>query len=381
MATILHIINGLDVGGAETMLARLLAASDRDRYRPRVISLTDVGEVGAAIEALGVPVEALGVRRAGLPGPGSLSTLGRRIAAAEPDLVQCWMYHANLLGGLAARWRLGRAVPQVWGVRQTNLDRASVSRRTAWVAKAGGWLSGRLPAAVVFNAEVSRRAHLAIGYDEGRSRIIPNGFDTELFRPDPAARVALRQELGLAPDTVLVGLVGRWDPQKDHASFVAAAAEVHRTHPDARFVLAGDGVDRHNAVLMSAIAAAGLGDAMRPLGHRRDVPALTAALDLACSSSMGEGFANTIGEAMACGVPCAVTDVGDSARIVADTGEIVPPRQPAALAKAIGRLIEMPAPERRALGQRARQRVIDEYAIAAVTRRFEALWDELLAAR
>ncbi len=381
MATIVHIINGLDVGGAETMLARLLAASDRDRYPAHVISLTDLGEVGAAIEALGVPVTALGLRRAGLPGPGLLRTLGNRVAAAEPDLVQCWMYHANLLGGLATRWRLGRSVPQVWGVRQTNLDRASVSRRTALVARVGGWLSGRLPAAVVFNAEVSRQAHLAIGYDEARSRVIPNGFDTEVFKPDPAARTALRAELGLASDMVLVGLVGRWDPQKDHATFVAAAAQVHRRHPEARFVLAGDGVDERNDALMRALGDAGLREAVFALGHRRDVPALTAALDVACSSSMGEGFANTIGEAMACGVPCAVTDVGDSARIVADTGETAPPRHPAALADAICRLLDLSMSERQALGLRARERVIQEYSIAAVARRFEALWDELLAAR
>jgi glycosyltransferase involved in cell wall biosynthesis len=378
MPSVLHIITGLDSGGAETALARLAAAVDRDRFPQTVLSLTDIGEVGRAIAASGVTVAAAGLGRGGLPGPGGLGRLGRLIAAARPDLVQCWMYHANLLGGLAARWHLGHGVPQVWGVRQTELGRDAVRRRTALVARAGGWLSGRIPAAVVFNAEAARAAHVALGYDAGRARVIPNGFDTEVFRPDTAARGRIRAELGIAADVPLVGLVGRWDPQKDHATFIAAAAAVHRALPAVRFVLAGAGVEPDNATPTRLVAEAGLGGACHLLGHRRDIPALTAALDVACSSSFGEGFANAIGEAMACAVPCAVTAAGDSAAIVADTGRVVPPRQPAALAEAMLDLLRLPANARQALGQQARARVIAEYSIQAMTRRFEALWEEVL---
>ena len=377
MPALLHIITGLDVGGAETALSRLVGAVDRDRFPQTVLSLTDVGEVGRAIAAQGVTVAAAGLGRGGLPGPRGFRRLGNLIAAARPDLVQCWMYHANLLGGLAARRRLGRGVPQIWGVRQTELGRAAVSRRTAAVARVGGWLSHRIPAAVVFNAEAARRAHVAIGYDAARSRVIPNGFDTDAFRPDAAARASVRAELGIAAEAPVVGLIGRWDPQKDHATFLAAAAQVRHALPAVRFVLAGTGVETGNPALAALVAAAGLDDACHLLGHRRDMAALTAAFDVACSSSFGEGFANAIGEAMACGVPCAVTAAGDSAAIVADTGRAVPPRDSAALAGAILDLLRLPASERQALGRRARARVVADYSIAAMAHRFEALWEAL----
>jgi glycosyltransferase involved in cell wall biosynthesis len=208
--------------------------------------------------------------------------------------------------------------------------------------------------------------------------IIPNGFETGLFKPDAASRAKFRNELGLAIETPLVGLIGRYDPQKNHFGFLGAAATVAQEFPDAHFVLCGPGVDVQNGELTSRVGDSGFKERIHLLGERPDMPSITAALDIACSSSLGEAFPNVIGEAMACGVPCVVTDVGDSAAIVGSTGKVVPPGDDLALARAVLGLLAMPDAERKALGLRARQRVIDNYSLDQVVRQYELLYESLV---
>ncbi len=371
------VITNLATGGAEAMLLKLLTNLDRARFQPTVISLVGMGEVGPRIAALGVPVHVLGMRRGGVPGPRALRRLARLLRQCQPDVVHTWMYHADLLGGLAARAVGCRRV--IWGLRHSNLSKTENKRSTLCVARVCALLSGAVPAQILSCSARAKAVHAEIGYRDDKIHVIPNGFELDRFRPDAAARAGVRAELSLPGDTPLIGLVARYDPQKNHAGFVQAAALVAARMPQAHFVLAGAGVDAANGALQSAIAAHGLQQRMHLLGRRDDVPRLMASLDVLASSSFGEAFPNVLGEAMACAVPCVVTDVGDSAEIVGDTGRVVAPSDMDGLARELLAVLQLPVAERAALGERARARVAAHYEIGHVTRLYEVFYEQVLA--
>jgi len=371
---IAHVITGLEVGGAESMLHKLLAASDRHAFDPLVISLGSDGPIGARTAALGVRVRALGMSRR-FPSPAATLRLAWWLRRERIELVQTWMYHADLVGGLAARLA---GIPVVWGIRQSDLDPLMYSARTVWVQKVCARLSRVIPERIVSCSEAGRRMHEAIGYDASRMVHIPNGFELERFAPSEEHRRAVRAELGLAPDTPLVGLVARFDPAKDHETFLRAAAIVVASLPQVHVVLAGLGVDDGNRELTGLCRDLNISASVHLLGRRADVERVTAALDVACSSSRTEGFANTVGEGMACGVPCVVTDCGDSATIVGDAGVVVPPRDRTALATGIISVLRRPTGERAALGAAARSRVQCLFDIRAVARRYGELHASVL---
>lgn len=373
---VMHVITGLTTGGAETMLLKLLSAASGSMEHV-VVSLGDEGTIGPRISALGVPVHCLGLKRYA-PNPFralSVLPLARRIA---PQLIQGWMYHGNLMASLAAvalqKNALRRKPPVLWNIRQTVYDLRRERWLTARLIRLGARLSAS-PAAIIYNSQTSASQHEGLGYRAEKRVIIPNGFDCQLLRPDEAARKAVRAELGITDDTVLVGLVARYHPMKDHLGFLKAAAMVVRSHRQTRFVLAGAGVSSKQPELVEAIQQNELGDRVILLGERSDIPRLNNAFDIGCSASAwGEGFSNSIGEAMACGVPCAVTNVGDSAYIVADSGFVAPPRDPEALANAIARLIDVGRSGRQQLGAKARQRVETQFSLPAIVQSYENLY-------
>jgi glycosyltransferase involved in cell wall biosynthesis len=370
------IITDLLTGGAELMLARLLGALDREKFAPRVIALIDDGPVGEKLRALGVPVETLGLPPGSPLGAGrAVLQLTRMLRAERPVLVQTWMYHADLLGGLAAKLA---GAPVVWSIRNHALDPAVLKRSTRMVVSLCAVLSRVIPQRVVTNAGATAQVHIEAGYDASRMVVIPNGFDLEIFKPDPSARQWLRTELGLPPDTPLVGLAARFDPMKDHRSFARAAGLAALQNPAIHFVLFGEGVDPANPQLTGWLQESGAAPFTHLLGSRADVPRLLAALDVAALSSVGEAFSNVIAEAMACGVPCAVTDVGDSALIVGQTGRVSPPNDPAALAASWLELLALPAAERQALGAAARRRIVENYSLAHSAAQFTDLYETLI---
>lgn len=285
------------------MLLRLLREGSRHGLagEPSVISLGRPAALAPAIEALGVPLVRLGAGSAAAM-PLRLPALVAAARRARPDLVQGWMVHGNLAASAVAPLLPG--APRVaWNVRQSLNDLGSERRSTRVLIRLAARLSRR-PAAILYNSRTGAEHHRAIGYAGERTLIVPNGFDLERFRPDPAARERLRAELGVG-EAPLVGLVARWDPVKDHAGFLAAMAELSARFPDLRLLLAGSGVDPANDELRALVDGAGLAGRAQLLGERDDVPALLAALDVAVNCSTTEAFANAIGEAMACGVPCA----------------------------------------------------------------------------
>jgi glycosyltransferase involved in cell wall biosynthesis len=358
---VLHIITGLHRAGAETMLARLVP---RLGFPNVVVSLMGEGELASELREAGVPVYELGIAR-GRVSLSAILRLWRIIRREKPQLLQTWLYHADLLGLLVSFFT--PRMPLVWNLRCSDMDLSKYSRGT----RAVRWLlarASRLPSAIVVNSEAGRRYHEALGYRPRRWAFIPNGFDTESFHPDAAARATFRAGLGMGDSEKLIGMVARVDPMKDHANFLAAAARIATVRPDAWFLLVGRGTQE----LAKPAALAGR---VHALGERSDVATILPALDVfVLSSAFGEGFPNVIGEAMACGVPCVATEIGDTAAIIAETGAIVPPRNPEALCDGVLAVLARGASE----GAAARQRILDHYGIAAVASRYRTLYESLI---
>ena len=372
----LHLITGLATGGAEMMLFKLLSYIGCGANEARVVSLMGGGPMRERIQSIGVAVDSLNMRR-GMPSFSALRQLRKIVWRYRPDLIQGWMYHGNLAASVAG-WFCRNNPPVVWNVRQSLYDLKHERSLTRWVIRANARLSACADA-IIYNSRTSARQHEEFGFDASRTFIIPNGFDTEVFRPDENARAGVKRELGVADDTILIGLIGRYHPMKDHRNFLNAAALLGKDFPDVSFLLAGREVDAGNPALGAMIAEMELSGRVFLLGERKDIPQLNAALDIASSSSWGEGFANVVGEAMSCGVPCVVTDVGDSAWIIGDTGRVVVARDPGALALAWRDLIALGHYGRQALGGRARQRVIENFSLGAVAQQYEDLYESLIA--
>lgn len=369
---ITHVITALPRGGAQTILGQLVQRADRHRFAMDVVSLADIGPVGERLRAEGVRVRALGMNPR-LPNPVAPLRLARWLRRDRTHLVQTWLYHGDLVGGLAARLA---GVPVIWNLRQTDLDPAHTGAATRLTMRACAALSRSLPRRIVCCSEASARVHAAVGYDAGRMNVIANGVDLARFQPLARAGADVRSELGIASDAALIGLFARHHPQKDHASFFAAVGRIAPKFPDAHFLLCGEGVEGSNAEVAALRVGTGVPERIHLLGIRDDVPRLAAALDLAVSSSsFGEGFSNVVVEAMACGVACVATDVGEAALIVGDTGWIVSPRDSGALAAAMSAALS----DRQALrarGSQARQRVEQEYSITTMVGRYESLYEE-----
>jgi glycosyltransferase involved in cell wall biosynthesis len=371
---LVFIITGLASGGAESMLLKLLQHIDRSRFTPTVISLTSTGVIGPHIEALGIPVKAL-LMRPGLPSPFKFVQLVNHLRQLSPDVVHTWMYHANLLGGLAAR--LSGVRKLIWGIHHCDLSADKNKKATLRVVRLCAYLSRWVPTAILSCSKQAKTIHVNAGYCAGKFLNIPNGFDVSRFVPDISAKVSVRTELGVHQDTLLVGMIARIDPQKNHEGFISAAAMVAHLVPNVHFLLAGTEVDAENARLVKLIAETGVQEKFHLLGRRDDIPRLMASLDLLASSSWGEAFPNVLGEAMACGIPCVVTDVGDSALIVGETGRVIPAGDMTGLAHAMRNMLEMSVTERSKLAFLVRKRVTDLFEIRSVVSQYEALYTSL----
>jgi glycosyltransferase involved in cell wall biosynthesis len=287
------------------------------------------------------------------------------------------MYHGNLAAQFARVFTSKRA-SVIWNIRGTMTELSRESTSTA----ATIWLGARLSSfanAIVNNSAVSADLHSQrLGYSAKNVVVIPNGFDTTLYRPNPAAREQLRRAVDASDDDFLIGHVGRLHPMKDHETLVRAAEACIAKEPRARFVLVGADVDNRSRIIRDMADGAGIGARLNYLGPRGDIAQIVPGLDLfTLTSAYGEGFPNVVGEAMACGVPCVVTDVGDSAHVVGKEGLVVPPGDSQRLADAWLRMVSLPAAERAHLGERARQRIIEHFSLASIVQQYEELYDRV----
>jgi glycosyltransferase involved in cell wall biosynthesis len=367
-----HVITGLEVGGAEVILQRLLERVDRERFPSTAISLTGRGPLGERIEASGVPVVPLELRR--LPGPIGIARLGRAMRAGDPEVIQTWLLHANVLAGGLARSR--RIAPVAWSMHMTAAEAKVHGRLAVGLQRLEARLSRSVPARIASCSYSTYELMDRSGYDLAAAEVIPNGFDVDALRPNAEARATVRAELGIDPDAPVVAHAARFHPMKDHANLLAAAARVLEARPDARFLLCGTGVEESNPGLASL--AAPLGEAVRLLGRRDDVTRIFQAADLATlSSAAGEAMPLVIGEAMACGLPFVATDCGDSAELIGETGRVVPIRRSDLLADALLDVISLPVGELESLGAAARSRIAERYSLSEMVAGYERLWDEL----
>ncbi|TXG97085.1 MAG: glycosyltransferase [Rhodocyclaceae bacterium] len=358
------------------MLLKLCEAFDKCRFEIMVVSLTGDGEIGQRLRALGIDVHASpGIGICGLI--TSLRRLYKLTSDFKPDVVQTWMYHADLLAGIIIR--LAGHKNLVWGIRNSLISADMVGFRTALVIRLCALLSSRLPRAILSCSARAREIHTLAGYDATRMHVIPNGFDLGAFHPDTAAKCSVRRELLISDSAHLIGVVARFDRQKNHLGFLHAAASVANRFPETRFVLIGRGLDTENAAVVQLISELGLDEKVILLGERQDMPRLMAGLDLLASPSHGEAFPNVLGEAMASGVPCVVTDAGDSAEIIGDTGRLVAVGDMQGLANAIVELLAFSDVQRHDLGLRARARVQSCYNMKIIAERYQDFYKNLLS--
>lgn len=373
---IIYIITGLSTGGAEMMLYKLLSVTDRNFFDPIVISIMDCGPIGLRIKALGIPVYSMEIKKY-LSIPIALCRFIKLMNKLQPNLIQGWMYHANL-AALLASWFIPYKIPVLWNIRHTPYKLKDEKRLTAFLIRLSAVISSR-PTMILYNSHGSAYQHKLLGFSNKHQEVIPNGFDCNYFKPSENARLKLRNSLGLNHKTFLIGLIARYHPMKDHITFIQAAGRLVAQYPDVHFILAGRGIDKTNSILTNMIKEVNIMRNIHLLGECSNMPEIIAALDISTNtSSWGESFPNVVGESMASGVPCVVTDIGDSAWIVGDTGIVIPPKNIDELVKAWMKLIEIGSVCRKQLGQKARKRIINNFSLLKIINSYEEIYRGVL---
>ena len=367
----MHIITDLDTGGAEIMLCKLLSSLHDEALDSSVISLMDRGQVTKRIEALGVRVETLGLNQGEQPSWQTIKKLRQFVLAFNPNVIQGWMYHGNIVATIAVFLfdPMYKKVRLFWNVRQTLYDINSEKIKTRRLIILSRYLSF-LPHGIIYNSSLSAEQHCNVGYLSKKTKIIPNGFDLQKFRPDKNRRQQLRKELGVSQSAILIGHISRLHPMKDHVTLFRAIDCVTENISDSGskqevlFLLVGNGVTSELSN----------NPAIHFLGERSDIPKIMSALDIVVSSSAwGEGFPNVIGEAMASEVPCVVTDVGDSAHIVGKYGQVCSVGDDQCIASSLLQLIENKQ-ERKTAGRQARKRIKENYSMDKIKKEYLKEW-------
>lgn len=366
--TVLHVITGLNDGGAEAVLFNLVLNDQQHIHK--VISLMGPGKYGALLEAAGTDVFYVGLSPS-LPSPLKLLRLFRLVRAANADVVQTWMYHADLLGGLAARYAGVRRI--VWGLHHTTLDSSGTKWSTRQLVRVNAWLSERLPSKIISCSKNGAEVHQSIGYPSSKLVVVHNGYDTSAFMPNREQRAAIRAEFGVEEDQLLLGCVARYNPQKDHRNLIMAFQRVRAHRPDATLLLVGPGMTEDNTEISNLLEGTDMACGVKLVGPRQDISAVMNGLDIhILSSAFGEAFPNVLSEAMSCGTPCVATDVGDSSTIIGDTGCICPARDPDALANAILELancLQDPS-----LADLCRERIIENFTLEHMIDGYTRVW-------
>lgn len=357
MTRLVLLIRSLDYGGAERHLLTLSRALDKERFSVTVLHFYPGGRLEDELKASGVTLVSLD-KSGRWDMLRFCRRLVRQLKIIRPDVMHSFLVEPNLLTVFLKPLFPGARI--IWGVRASRVH----FEHYDWFARLNFRLQcffSRFADLIIFNSERGRAFHLAEGFPSDRSMVIYNGIDTKRFKPDGEAGLGLRARLGVGADTTLIGHVGRLDPMKDHPTLLRAAALVCRERGDVRFLCVGSGDNEdYSGELRRLATELGISDKVIWAGALSDMPAVYSSLDLLVSSSFSEGFPNVIGEAMACGVPCVVTDTGDSALIVGETGRVVEPRNPSALASAIISLMEKDPQER---GRRARARILENFSV------------------
>lgn len=368
---IAHCITGLTADGAQRMLLRLVTQLRERGFENHVISLSRPETFAHAFEEQGTRVHFVGMAGGGRD-LLALQRCRRIIKEVGPAVLQGWMYHSNLVLSLI-RSSSSRRLPLLWNIRRGMDDYSERKFRTKCIIRANSLLSSKVDR-VIFCTPESKAQHEAFGFSRGNGVVLGNGFDTNLFAPSAELRRKGRERLGIGEDEVVIGNVGRDDIAKGRPYLLEAFAEVLRSHPRARLVLVGRGMERANQRMVDEISDRGLGGRVSLLGECSSLNEIYPLFDILCSSSICEGFPNVIAEAMSCGVPPVATDVGNTARLVGDAGVIVPARSRDALADALRHVCDQGAVGRTALGVAGRVRVQHLYSLSSVADEYARMY-------
>ena len=366
------VINTLERGGAERMLVNILSTRVFADDNVTIIVLKPVGKFTNNLKALGHTVIHLNVRTP-LDGMLTLIRLPRLIRNEQPDIIHSWLYHSDFVVTLSA---LIGFRPIVWSIRQTDLSLLHNRLSTLALVKFCAWFSRWLPHSILTNAHASRISHAKFGYFIEKIKVIPNGIDVKIFSPDAKAGATLRDELGINPNQPTIGMVARFhSQQKNHEAFFIAARHIADVVPDLNFILCGKGIDGSNSHLLRIIKDNVDISRVHLLGQRSDVCSVMNAMDLLMLPSTGEGWPNVLGEAMACGVPCVATEVGDVANIIGNTGFVVPAGNPSLLAKSAIKFFQMPIDKRLSMSQAAISRIKSLFEINSIAAKYRTAYE------
>lgn len=372
---ILHVINILETGGAQSLLLNIIQRWNCDNDTHIVISLMSKNQSAENFEKTGIPVTYIDMI------PGKLDfrkffRLVKFIRLYKPDVVQTWLYHSDLIGGIAAK--LSGNVPVIWGVHHTTANETSIKFSTRIVIQLLVILSRFIPKNIICCSNSAYQSHIKLGYPKAKTVTVFNGVDTNLFMPDNKASTSLKKELGLSGETKLIGMFARHHPQKDHRTFFIGAAILIKNHPDTHFILAGEGIELSNLSLEKEIVRAGIMDYVHLLGRRQDMPRLHASVDInSLSSSYGEALPMTLCEGMACGTPCVATDVGDIKMVIGDTGRVVEIGNPQSLASAWSEILDLAESEYQSLSIAARRRIVEFYSISTTVDKYRQVYTKV----
>ncbi len=365
--TILFLARSLDRGGAERQLVVLVKGLVRNGHAVSIALFYG----GALYEA---ELADAGVRIIHLNKAGRwdifpfLLRLVHFVSEQRPAVLHSYLGLPNIVA--IALKPIFRETRIVWGVRASNMDLSHYDLLTR-LAYALECRLSRFADCIISNSHAGKCYAVNHGFPESNITVIANGIDTHFFQYDPIGRRQVRAEWEVGDNKVLIGLVARLDPMKGHTTFLDAASSVARERNDVHFVCVGDGPSSYVRALKHQSTERGLANRLIWASARDDMPSVYSALDISTSSSWGEGFSNTIAEAMACGVPCVATDVGDSAQIVGGLTTVVPPQDSSALARVIRHLVYLQQDERKALGASCRARIVSEFGIERLIRNTE----------
>ena len=372
---IVHVITCLNDGGAEAVLYRLCSFDTRNTHI--VISLQDEGKYGPMLIRKGIPVYSLGLTGSILMFQGTFKLISL-LKKIKPDIVQTWLYHADFIGGLAAK---ASGVKKIcWGIRSADFDDGGFKKTTRLIVHLNGTLSKRIPASIISCSKRAVVTHACFGYDERKFIVIQNGYDLRKFAPRLNGIRELRKETGVSEDIVLLGMVARFDPQKDYKNLVAALGLVRKFGYNFRCLLIGRRVSADNSELKNWLERYQLDDRVILMGQRTDIPVVMNLIDIHLLSSSGEAFPNVLCEAMACGTPCVTTDVGDAAEIVGNTGWVVPAGSAQALSAAIIQAMNERCNEPESWRKRqqgARKRIRNNFGIEKMVENYSEVWKKL----
>ncbi len=372
---VVHCITGLSGDGAQRMLLRLADGLQRRGVENFVVSLSNREPLADAFEARGIPVHTVNVSP-NLKGIAALFKLRSLLSELSPDLLQGWMYHANLLLSLLRPF-VSRRIPVAWNMRRGTENLDDLKFATRMVVHANRWLSSR-PDRIIYCTPESRGQHEALGFNRERGIVIGNGFDLDQFAKSPTSRRSVRERFGVADTDILIGNIGRDDIAKGRTYLIDAFAAVLTWIPQARLMLVGRGMSDTNPELRRLLVSSSVASRVILVGEYSPSSELYPAMDILCSSSVAEGFPNVIAEAMCCEVPCVATDVGNTRELLDGVGVVVPPRSAACLAEALAAVCREGREAWDERGARGRSRISERYSLDRVVDEYAQLYSEMM---